>query len=935
MRRAWTEVERQRVTLACARACVVPVHGRRLRRRPRARAWMLARAVRPRAVGRARVTSRAMPVVGRARARPLEALPQSALCGESVEALRRAIESRVESSDDGEDGDVLAIVSARAERSGKAALHLAAWRGDLKVVEALVEEYGADVDQISTGRHNYGKTPIFYALTRCRDDVVMYLLSRKCKVKIINNKGQSPYSLAVSHCARETIEAIAEAEKLETTWWNFRLTHSDGLKYGDLDERFFPEAAREPGRGVSTVESRRRNFKKLNKGVSWDNPDGVDLQARKKAELRAKREREAEEAWLEFGEFFGNRARHDADVVEMCGRILRAETAIAANGQKPDISARATEVLSRVAKGDDDFRALRALVGARLSDSGTSDRTHARAEKARRTVSKILATAVASSMSNGAWSISPSLLFEFCGSAMTYGIVRRALRHGESVPTREQLAQAIVRACEEINHRELNDVLNLEEINVSSAIQLAEVSESVRGLASNMCKRIDASDPSSIAHVAVNLADLGARVESWQKPLFAGLSAVASSLDDSVIAKVARRFADAWEIDVTEMASEDIVSCIEASVLEDLLERGDWLEAKAYASTRPRLRDVFSARAPDDVNRINASLESVSIATELPIMRPKKRVVLIEDAGALAQVREVILSASCEAFSFDCEWRDPRPLSTLQISPAHTRETFIIDALRVGKDAFSQFLIAVFGDFSVRKIGFAAEQDWRRIRISAGNAALPASYCNANVIDLQGVELVSLASVVADTLGFALDKRCQRSNWDARPLSQQQLFYAALDAEVLLDIAFRRGIISPRPFAESSSHPDAHLYSSDVVLFADGAPSYGVNLHADDARLFADDARTFGADLWESDRLLFTSPERVEQERKTAILRELERTATASASVGCACAVCLNDIHVDEKVIRTKCSHVYHATCLLTALKTTSLCCPMCRSPVI
>ena len=81
-------------------------------------------------------------------------------------------------------------------------------------------------------------------------------------------------------------------------------------------------------------------------------------------------------------------------------------------------------------------------------------------------MSKILATAVASSMSNGAWSISPSLLFEFCGSAMTYGIVRRALRHGESVPTREQLAQAIVRACEEINHRELNDVLNLEEINV-------------------------------------------------------------------------------------------------------------------------------------------------------------------------------------------------------------------------------------------------------------------------------------------------------------------------------------------------------------------------------------------------------------------------------------------------------------------------------------
>jgi len=59
-------------------------------------------------------------------------------------------------------------VHARAERSGKAPLHLAAWRGSLDVVRALLEECRADIDQVSTGRHNYGKSPIFYALTRSR-----------------------------------------------------------------------------------------------------------------------------------------------------------------------------------------------------------------------------------------------------------------------------------------------------------------------------------------------------------------------------------------------------------------------------------------------------------------------------------------------------------------------------------------------------------------------------------------------------------------------------------------------------------------------------------------------------------------------------------------------------------------------------------------------
>ncbi|MBI4957193.1 MAG: hypothetical protein HY908_34590 [Myxococcales bacterium] len=44
----------------------------------------------------------------------------------------------------------------------------------------------------------------------------------------------------------------------------------------------------------------------------------------------------------------------------------------------------------------------------------------------------------------------------------------------------------------------------------------------------------------------------------------------------------------------------------------------------------------------------------------------------------------------------------------------------------------------------------------------------------------------ALAAVCERELGFTLDKSEQTSNWSRRPLSEAQLRYAALDAEVLL-----------------------------------------------------------------------------------------------------------------------------------------------------
>ena len=82
--------------------------------------------------------------------------------------------------------------------------------------------------------------------------MVLLLLSRGANVLIVNNKGQTPRSLAVSHLKEETTREVArvEAEQLEAggAWSNFRESHSDGVAYGDLDVRFL-DADNLRGRG--------------------------------------------------------------------------------------------------------------------------------------------------------------------------------------------------------------------------------------------------------------------------------------------------------------------------------------------------------------------------------------------------------------------------------------------------------------------------------------------------------------------------------------------------------------------------------------------------------------------------------------------------------------------------------------------------------------
>lgn len=143
-----------------------------------------------------------------------------------------------------------AAIMETSEEDGldKNALHLSAWRGDFETVKLLVEtsqKYCPELDivnRISKGSGNYGKTPIFYALTQCREDVVRYLVSQGASLLFVNNKGQTPCSIAVSHLEQDACEFLFqnEAKQLQegNTFVNYRDSHSDKKLYGDLDPRF-------------------------------------------------------------------------------------------------------------------------------------------------------------------------------------------------------------------------------------------------------------------------------------------------------------------------------------------------------------------------------------------------------------------------------------------------------------------------------------------------------------------------------------------------------------------------------------------------------------------------------------------------------------------------------------------------------------------------
>jgi hypothetical protein len=167
----------------------------------------------------------------------------------------------------------------------------------------------------------------------------------------------------------------------------------------------------------------------------------------------------------------------------------------------------------------------------------------------------------------------------------------------------------------------------------------------------------------------------------------------------------------------------------------------------------------------------------------------------------------------------DCEWKpsfmmispnEPQPILLLQISVHALKQVFLFDVqalFRPLRDpsetlteleaAASDTLLDVFSSQRLLKVGFQVVADLRRLVSSYPH--IPAFRVFHSVVEISAFakkamqmtktrnvryHTTSLARVTEFLIGKSIDKQQQVSDWGIRPMSEEQIEYAALDAAV-------------------------------------------------------------------------------------------------------------------------------------------------------
>ncbi|MBI1318410.1 MAG: hypothetical protein GC168_05585 [Candidatus Hydrogenedens sp.] len=167
------------------------------------------------------------------------------------------------------------------------------------------------------------------------------------------------------------------------------------------------------------------------------------------------------------------------------------------------------------------------------------------------------------------------------------------------------------------------------------------------------------------------------------------------------------------------------------------------------------------------------------------VYQPRNPVRWIDTHDAMREVCALLEREPCVGLDVETTLDEPRVLCTIQL--ANAEQTWIIDALAM-PDLLP--VKALMENDKVEKIihNAAFEEQMmatHQIKIKSIFDTLPASRKKHPRAADGGHKL---GEVCERELGIYLDKSLQTSDWTLRPLSEQQLAYAAIDAEVLVDL---------------------------------------------------------------------------------------------------------------------------------------------------
>lgn len=249
------------------------------------------------------------------------------------------------------------------------------------------------------------------------------------------------------------------------------------------------------------------------------------------------------------------------------------------------------------------------------------------------------------------------------------------------------------------------------------------------------------------------------------------------------------------------------------SALKDLAEKACWDVAETKAKGDRQLLEylVYLAMEAGYYEKVDElcerySLEGLPKALEAEVDFVNKcflqlndlaveEVVWVDDVNGLREATSFL--EGCKFVGLDCEWKPnymngskPNKVSIMQIGS--DSKIFILDLIKLYDDAseiLDTCLSQILQSYSILKLGYNFQCDIKQLALSYGDLKCFKSY--DMLLDIQNVfkePCGGLSGLTKKILGVGLNKTRRNSDWEQRPLTQNQLEYAALDAAVLVHI---------------------------------------------------------------------------------------------------------------------------------------------------
>ncbi|XVE89580.1 hypothetical protein DITRI_Ditri20bG0007500 [Diplodiscus trichospermus] len=287
----------------------------------------------------------------------------------------------------------------------------------------------------------------------------------------------------------------------------------------------------------------------------------------------------------------------------------------------------------------------------------------------------------------------------------------------------------------------------------------------------------------------------------------------------------------------------DVQHKYKESALKKLAEKACWDVAEAKANGDRRLVEylVYLAMEAGYLEKVDElcnrySLEGFLKAEELEASFLHFRFLNLNDLAVedIIWVDELngLHEAACniersKVVGLDCEWKPnyvkgskPNKVSIMQI--ASDKMVFVFDLIKLYEDVpgvLDDCLTRVLHSPRILKLGYNFQCDVKQLAQSYGD--LECFKCYNMLLDIQNMfkePRGGLSGLAEKILGAGLNKTRRNSNWEQRPLTRNQLEYAALDAAVLIQIFYRLrdhshpvGVLDGNDKIEWKSHIVSHM----------------------------------------------------------------------------------------------------------------------------